>query len=55
MKIIEEEYIYTTIHEFKANISKYIRILERKEYKAVVVYRRNKRVGMFIPLEHRAR
>lgn len=44
-------YIYTTMHEFKSNIAKYVRILENPEYRGVIVKRYNKPVGVFIPME----
>lgn len=55
MKITDSEYLHTTIHDFKTHISKYISQLEREHYRAVVVYRRNKKVGVFIPYEPRKR
>ncbi len=50
-----EKYITTTIHDFKTNLSKYIRMLEAEHYRAVVVKRRYKIVGIFIPYEARKR
>ena len=50
-----EEYIYATIHDFKTNISRYIRLLDSGRYRAVVVKRYNKPVGMFLSVEHLSR
>lgn len=55
MKVADEQYIHTTIHDFKTHISKYIRLLEREHYRAVILYRRNQKVGIFIPYEVRMR
>ena len=55
MKIADEQYIHATIHEFKSNISKYIRLLEKEHYRAVILYRRDEKVGIFIPYEARMR
>ena len=55
MKIADEQYIHATIHEFKSNISKYIRLLEKEHYRAVILYRRDEKVGIFIPYEARLR
>jgi|GEM_PF-5047167 len=41
-------YIFASIHDFKTNISKYIRVLERRQRKAVIVKRYNKVVGVFL-------
>ena len=53
MHIRDPHHLYATIHDFKNNISKYIRMLERRQYRAVVVQRRDKIVGIFIPYEAR--
>ena len=41
-------YIYANIHDFKSNISKYIRLLEQGAYQAVYIKRHSKVVGAFI-------
>ncbi len=43
-----DSYIYATIHEFKSNISRYIKWLEEERYRAVIVKRYNKPVGIFM-------
>ena len=55
MSQADDEYIHATIHDFKTHFSRYLRMLEREEYRAVMVYRREKRVGIFIPYEVRIR
>ena len=42
------EHLETTIHDFKTNITRYIRQLERGEYRAVVVKRYRRTVGIFM-------
>jgi len=39
-----QDYLYTTIHEFKSNISRYIRMLEAGTYRAMIVKRNKKPV-----------
>lgn len=48
MPIYSEGQIIATIHDFKTNIAKYIRMLQRGYYRAVVVRRYNETVGVFI-------
>lgn len=55
MKHNDGQYLHTTIHDFKTNLSRYIRELEREHYRAVMLYRRNEKVGIFIPYEARMR
>jgi hypothetical protein len=55
MKFTDGKYLHTTIHDFKTHFSSYLSQLEREHYRAVVVYRRNKKVGMFVPYEPRVR
>lgn len=43
------EYTEASIHEFKNNISRYIRALEAGRHKAVIVKRYDIPVGVFIP------
>ena len=40
-------HIYATIHDFKTNISRYIRLLEAGSYKGVIVNRYNKPIAVF--------
>lgn len=47
-----DEYLTVSTHNFKNNISRYIRMLERGERRAVLVTRKGKTVGAFIPLEN---
>ncbi len=46
-----DNYIYATIHDFKSNIARYIRKLEREEHRAVIVKRYNKPVGFFMAMD----
>ena len=55
MKITDDQYIHTTIHDFKTHFSRYLAQLECEHYRAIVVYRRNQKVGVFVPYEPRAR
>ena len=50
-----DNYIIATIHDFKTHISKYIKMLEKEHYRAVIVKRRYETVGIFIPYEPRKR
>lgn len=43
----DDSYIYTTIHDFKTNFSKYIRMLRKGPWKAVVVSRYKEDIGFF--------
>jgi hypothetical protein len=47
------DHIIANIHDFKSNISKYIRLLERGAYKAVIVRRYGKTVGAFVTMKGR--
>lgn len=40
--------IYTGIHDFKTNISKYIRLLDSGAYESLVLTSRGRKVGMFV-------
>lgn len=40
-------YIYATTHEFKNDIARWTRLLERGVYKAVLVRRRSEVVGVY--------
>ena len=55
MKYTKGKFVYTTLHEFKNNISSYTRMLEKEHYRGVVVMRRNKEVGLYMALEPRMR
>lgn len=46
---IKNDLIFTTVHDFKTNLSKYMRLLEEGEYKGVIVKRRNEIVGYYAP------
>lgn len=48
-------YIYATTHDFKANIAKYIRLLESGLYEAAFIKRRDKVVAFVLPYEKRMR
>lgn len=41
-------YIYATIHDFKTNISRYMRMLQEGRYKGVKVKRYNRVAGIFL-------
>lgn len=41
------EHIITTVHDFKTHISKYMRMLDRGDYRAVLVKRYTKTIGVF--------
>ena len=45
------EYLFTTIHDFKSNIAKYIRALENMRYRAIVIRRYNKPVALVTPYQ----
>ena len=49
------DHIIANIHDFKSNISKYIRLLERGAYKAVIVRRYGKPVGAFVTMNARGK
>ena len=51
MKYENGAFIYTTIHEFKNNISAYIRLLEQDVKRGVVIMRRNEEVALFQALK----
>jgi hypothetical protein len=48
---MSEYYAQATIHQFKTNLSRYIRGLESGAYRAVIVKRHKKPVAMFISFE----
>lgn len=54
MKYENGAFIYTTIHEFKSNISAYIRLLEQDVKRGVVIMRRNEEVALFQAIKPRA-
>ncbi len=45
------EFIHTTMHDFKSNIAKYTRILNRGDYKGVIVKRYNEPLGLYLPMD----
>lgn len=47
----QNNYIHATIHDFKTNISRYLRYLESGAYRGIVVKRHNTPVGMFVPFK----
>ncbi len=53
MPFYGKEYIHTTIHDFKGNIAKYIRVLHSGRYQGVIVKRYSKPVGLFVALDQR--
>lgn len=46
-----QKFIHTTMHDFKSNISKYIRVLQRGVYDGVIVKRYNEPMGLFVLME----
>lgn len=48
MAVYTDGQIIATVHDFKTHISKYIRMLERGEYRAVIVRRYEKQIGVFL-------
>ncbi len=51
MPFYGKDYIHTSIHDFKSNIAKYIRVIHSGRYKGIIVKRYNEPVGLFVPLE----
>ena len=47
----QNNYIHASIHDFKTNISRYLRYLESGAYRGIVVKRHNTPVGMFVPFK----
>ena len=47
----EGEYLHTTMHDFKTNFSRYLRAIERGEFRGIIVKRYNKKIGAFIPFK----
>lgn len=45
-----QEYVEVSMHQFKTHIAHYVRMLESGLYRAVIVKRRNKKVGIFMPI-----
>ncbi len=43
--------IFCGMHDFKTNIARYIRMLDRNEYDNVVLHARNKPIGIFVSFE----
>lgn len=52
---MQDKYLHTTLHDFKTHISNYLRQMEAEHIRAVIVYRRYKKAGIFIPYEPRLR
>ena len=48
------KYIYATTHDFKANIAKYLRLIECGMYEAVFIKRYDKPVAFVLPYKQRA-
>ena len=55
MPVYTDEHILTSMHDFKTNMSKYTRMLERGDYKAVQVHRYNELIGVFLTLHSHER
>ncbi len=55
MALYTEGVIYASLHDFKTNISKYTRMLERGEYRAVMVQRYRTTIGVYITNESQKR
>ena len=45
-------YKEVTMHDFKTNISKYVKEMEAGAYRAVVVHRYKKPLGMFLLMDY---
>ncbi len=45
-----DRFIHTTIHDFKGNISKYIRVLQQGAFEGVIVNRYQEPMGVFMLL-----
>lgn len=43
-------YIHVTTHDFKTNLSRYLRMLERGDCRAIIVQRHATPVGMLVPM-----
>lgn len=43
-----QDYIHVNVHDFKTNLSHYVRMMEAGLYRKIVVKRRNKPIGAFI-------
>jgi hypothetical protein len=52
---MEKDYHKVTIHEFKSNISRYIRELDWGRWDGILVCRHSKPVGMFFSVKAKAR
>ncbi len=48
-----ERFIYATTHDFKSNIAKYLRLLEKGAYDAVFIKRYDKKIAFVVPFEKR--
>ena len=55
MPIYTDEHILASVHDFKTNMSKYTRMLERGDYKAVKIHRYNALIGVFLTLHSHER
>jgi len=51
---MKNDYLECTIHNFKTHVSRYIRMLEEGQYKAMLIKRHNKPVGLFVPVRRPA-
>lgn len=47
---MSQNFIDTTMHDFKTNFSAYVRLLEEDPRAAIIVHRYNKPVGLFLPM-----
>lgn len=48
---IENDFLVVSIHDFKTNLSKYIRQLQRGDVRGVVVRRYKKPLAIFAPIK----
>ncbi len=46
--VYKDNLIFTTVHDFKTHLSRYMRLLEEGEYKSVIVKRRGEVVGCYV-------
>ena len=52
-KVYYEEYVEVTMHKFKTHLAHYTRMLETWLYRAIVVKRGKKPVGVYLPIRDR--
>lgn len=49
---MQSDYLVVSVHDFKTNFSKYMRMLEAKQKQGIVVRRYKKRIAMVIATAH---